>query len=97
MLELNLEILGYRFEIQRTQCGTIELWCYQIGESNVSSTMLELNAWQLYQFCEFKHNSNLYELCNQEIQSIFIDLIIKNKYELRQLPREWFYKPTLKA
>jgi hypothetical protein len=96
MLELEVIILGYKLEIQRTQERVIELWCYKQGQSNVGSTMRVIDAWQLLQFFELEHNKDFFELCHNEMQEIILDLIIENKYQHRELPREWFNR-ELKA
>jgi len=90
MLELEITILGYKFEVQRILGRTIELWCYKDGESNVGSTTRTLDAWQLYQFLSFKYNPDLFQYLSEELQDILLELIIQNRYEHRQLPREWF-------
>jgi len=90
MLELEITLLGYKFEVQRTQERTIELWCYKEENNRESSTMRTLDAWQLHLFCSFKYNPDLFQYLSEELQDILLELIIQNKYEHRQLPREWF-------
>jgi hypothetical protein len=81
MLELEITLLGYRFEVQTTREKTIELWCYKSGKcKKSSSTMCTLNAWQLHQFLSFKYNPDLFQHLSEELQNILLELIIENRY-----------------
>jgi len=96
---LTLNLLGYRFSTFETQERTVELWCRKESEEDdlTSSTMYELSSIELFRFYQYVNNKELYTSCGSIIDEILVNLIIENKYEHKQLPREWFYKPTLKA
>jgi len=81
MLELEITLLGYTFEVKTSKERTIELWCYKSGNCKVSSsTMRTLDAWQLHQFCSFKYNPDLFQHLSEELQNILLELIIENRY-----------------